>query len=342
MMINRLKTYIYIFGIIAIPLCSQTTEDSLLKQISNIEVELNTPVEAEENLFLNTVSFQSFYDVLSPMGEWIQVTKEDVNEDLDEGSGQGYSSAANDEPFLFIWKPSNVNADWKPYMNGKWIYTNHGWLWQSKDAWGNSTYNYGRWYNSRKYGWVWMPGYAWAPAWVRWKVSNDHVGWAPLTPKAKWESDKGINNNNYSYKNKDNDWIFVQKEGFVDELTTANTVNPMMNTDLVKKSESITDIKLENEVVTNNGPDAADIEKRTGKKLQKRYLKFTKERNNFKFGENDVVISREDFVKYNNVNGKEPKIDKPKKFKRSDNVKKIIKKRIQQKKKNRVKSPPGR
>lgn len=339
-MSSRINTYIYILLISCIPLFSQSDDDSLLKQISNIDIELNTPVEAEENLYLNTVSFQSFYDVLSPMGEWIQVTKEDVNEDLEEGSGQGYSSAADDEPLLFIWKPANVNSDWKPYINGRWIYTNHGWLWQSNDAWGNSTYNYGRWYNSRKYGWVWMPGYAWAPSWVRWKVSNDHIGWAPLTPKAKWQSDKGIAGSNYSYKEKDADWVFVQKESFPDEINASKTVSPGLNSDIIKKSESITDIKVENDVVTNNGPDVTDIEKRSGKKMQRRYLKFTKERNHFNYGDKDVVISREDFVKYKN--GKGLNIDKPKKFRKSERVKKYLKKKFRQNKRKHLRLPPGK
>ncbi|HEY3251646.1 MAG TPA: DUF6600 domain-containing protein, partial [Ignavibacteria bacterium] len=265
-MLSNLKLYIWILFFTPIWVFSQNNDDSLLKQISNIEVELNTPVENDEDLYLNTVSFQSFYDVLSPMGEWIQVSKEDIDEDINEGEGQAFSSLTDDEPTLFIWKPS-VNSDWKPYMNGRWIYTNHGWLWQSTDAWGNTTYNYGRWWNSKKYGWVWMPGYAWAPAWVRWKVSADHIGWVPLSPKAKWTSEKGINSNNYKYKNPDNDWVFVPKENFVNDLSNTNVISAFRNSELVAKSEPITDIKVENDMVINSGPDVQDIEKRTGKKL---------------------------------------------------------------------------
>jgi hypothetical protein len=335
-MLNKIKLYIYVLLSIPLLTLAQNKEDSLLKQISNIEVELNSPVEAEENLYLNTVSFQSFYDVLSPMGEWIQVSKEDVDEDLNDGEGQSYSSLAEDENFLFIWKPT-ADASWKPYMNGKWVYTNHGWLWQSYDAWGNATYNYGRWWNSKKYGWVWMPGYAWAPAWVRWKVSADYVGWAPLTPKAKWSSEKGINSGNYKYNDADVNWVFVQKEGFVNDLNSSNVAASNMNKDLVAKSESIIDIKLENEAVTNIGPDVADIEKRCGKKIGRKYLKFTRERNRFRMGDNDVVLTREDFTKYNTnlTDGKGKTFDKPKKFKRSDRVKKMIKKRWQHRKKIR-------
>ena len=91
-------------------------------------------------------------------------------------------------------------------------------------------------------------------------------------------------------------------------------------------------------MVTNNGPDVSDIEKRSGKKINKRYLKFTKERNRFQMGDNDVVLSRIDFPKYK-AGVKGSKIDKPKHFKRSDRAKKI-KKKIQEKRKNRLRVPP--
>ncbi len=34
----------------------------------------------------------------------------------------------------------------------------------------------------QQYGWVWVPGNVWAPAWVSWRTANSYVGWAPLPP----------------------------------------------------------------------------------------------------------------------------------------------------------------
>ena len=34
----------------------------------------------------------------------------------------------------------------------------------------------------RGYGWSWVPGTVWAPAWVTWSYSDSYVGWAPLPP----------------------------------------------------------------------------------------------------------------------------------------------------------------
>lgn len=309
--------------------------DSLLEKIKHIEIAFDAPIENEENLYMNTVSFQSFYDVLSPMGEWIQITREDIDEDLSEGEGEGYSSVSfADEEFLFIWKP-NVESSWKPYLNGKWEYTDRGWLWVSYDKWGNQTYNYGRWWNSPKYGWVWLPGYTWAPAWVRWKVANDgnHLGWVALSPKAKWKSEEGITDKNYNFSNNEGDWVFVDNNTFTGNISADKTVSSDLSSKLVKDSRTITDIKAENDMIVNNGPDVKMLESKTGKTFNKRKLRFRNGQNNSLTDNNEILIGKEKFEKKNNGSG----LDKPKKYKKSERVKKMIKKRQGQKKPPRIK-----
>ncbi len=310
-------------------------QDSLLEKIKDIDISFNEPVEAEENLYLNTVSFQSFYDVLSPMGEWIQITKEEIDEELGDGEGQSFSSLNTDDPTVFIWKPS-TESGWKPYVNGKWEYTDHGWLWISSDKWGNTTYNYGRWWNSPKYGWVWMPGYTWAPAWVSWRLDNNgnHLGWVALNPKAKWSSETGITNENYRYKNSDADWVFVNTGNFGDELSTSRIVSSSENTALVQNSSRITDLRAEDDIITNNGPDVVKIEEKTGKKFQRKRLRFQKGRDNALIGSNEIIIVKEKFNKRSEVQDEKNIIDKPKKYKKSERVRKMLKKRLGHKKRS--------
>jgi len=107
----------------------------------------------------NTVTFQTFYDALSPLGNWIQT------------SDYGY-----------VWQPTVSDPDWAPYTVGHWVYTDDGWTWASDEPWGWATYHYGRWINLQNIGWVWVPGYTWAPAWVSWRSGDGYVGWAPLPP----------------------------------------------------------------------------------------------------------------------------------------------------------------
>lgn len=339
-----LKNTVYNSGILTIlalflftlPSISQN-QDSLLERIKDIDISLNEPPDSEENLYMNTVSFQSFYDVLSPMGEWIQITKEDIDEDLSDGEGEGrYSSAYyQDDDFLFIWKPS-VESSWKPYSNGKWEYTDHGWLWVSNDKWGNSTYNYGRWWNSPKYGWVWLPGYTWAPAWVRWRVTNDgnHVGWVPLSPKAKWKSENGITEKTYSYTNKDADWVFADNNTFVSDITPSKITAQNENSALIKNSTGITSITAEDDIIITKGPDVNKIEEKTGKKFNRKRLRFSRGKNSTVIGENEVTVAKENFDR---SGGQKFQKGKPDKFRKSDKVKKIIRK-----KKNRNQPPPNR
>ncbi len=76
------------------------------------------------------------------------------------------------------WRPQ-VDADWQPYWQGRWIYTPAGLTWVSYEPWGWVPYHYGSWDYFPTYGWVWAPGYRWAPAWVYWYWGASHVGWCP-------------------------------------------------------------------------------------------------------------------------------------------------------------------
>ncbi|MDP4183976.1 MAG: hypothetical protein Q8862_02285 [Bacteroidota bacterium] len=105
------------------------------------------------------VSFQVFYDELSPYGQWV-----------------------NDANYGYVWIP-DVDQYFEPYAtNGHWVYTNYGWTWMSDYPWGWAPFHYGRWDYNDSYGWFWVPDNEWGPAWVSWRRVNGYYGWAPLTP----------------------------------------------------------------------------------------------------------------------------------------------------------------
>jgi hypothetical protein len=106
------------------------------------------------------VTYQDFYNELSPHGRWV------------EYPGQGY-----------VWVPDAGN-DFQPYStNGRWVWTeDYEWMWVSDYDWGWAPFHYGRWDHDDYYGWYWVPGYEWAPAWVAWRDGGDYYGWAPLRP----------------------------------------------------------------------------------------------------------------------------------------------------------------
>ena len=76
------------------------------------------------------------------------------------------------------WRP-RVAAGWRPYFDGRWIYTPAGLTWLSAEPWGWVPYHYGSWDYLPAYGWVWQPGYVWSPAWVYWYWGPSYVGWCP-------------------------------------------------------------------------------------------------------------------------------------------------------------------
>jgi hypothetical protein len=106
------------------------------------------------------ISYQTFYDELSPYGTWID-----------------YPSYGH------VWHPG-VTGEFRPYLtNGYWDYSAEGWLWETDYAWGWAPFHYGRWIYDDAYGWLWIPGYEWSPAWVTWGGFGDYYAWAPLMPE---------------------------------------------------------------------------------------------------------------------------------------------------------------
>ncbi len=105
------------------------------------------------------VSYQTFYDQLSPYGQWVY-----------------------DPQYGNVWVP-DVGSDFRPYGNeGHWVMTDYGNTWVSDYPWGWAPFHYGRWTYNDYYGWIWVPGYEWAPAWVSWRNGGGYYGWAPLSP----------------------------------------------------------------------------------------------------------------------------------------------------------------
>jgi hypothetical protein len=105
------------------------------------------------------VSISFFHERLSPHGRWVVA-----------GS------------YGDCWVPAGVAAGWAPYVDGQWYWTDYGWTWASLDPWGDLPFHYGTWVWADPYGWVWVPGTVWAPAWVTWAYTDAYIGWAPLPP----------------------------------------------------------------------------------------------------------------------------------------------------------------
>jgi DNA segregation ATPase FtsK/SpoIIIE-like protein len=109
------------------------------------------------------VSLDTFRASLSPYGRWVQTPEYGL---------------------VWIPSPSVVGANFVPYATGgTWRYSDYGWTFATSWNWGWAPFHYGRWFRTARWGWVWLPGRTWAPAWVDWRFGDGYIGWAPLPPR---------------------------------------------------------------------------------------------------------------------------------------------------------------
>jgi len=100
-----------------------------------------------------------FYDELAQYGAWVNYGK----------YGQ-------------VWYPTRVSENWRPYVDGRWVPSDDGWIFETDEPWGWAAYHFGNWMPTEEYGWVWAPGSTWYPATAAWRSNDDYIGWAPVPP----------------------------------------------------------------------------------------------------------------------------------------------------------------
>ena len=125
---------------------------------------LSPITQAEHVDDIQITAVEDFFEPLSDHGVWIKL-----------------------RPFGWCWYPSEVDREWRPYVDGRWIETEDGPYWDSEEPWAWATYHYGRWFYDKDHGWLWVPDTQWAPAWVDWRNGEEVVGWAPMPPRVYYE-----------------------------------------------------------------------------------------------------------------------------------------------------------
>jgi hypothetical protein len=188
-----------------------------------------------------------FYANLSPHGHWVQ--------------RQGYG---------WVWLPFGIRAGWRPYTLGRWVMTDQGWTWVSDEPFGWATYHYGRWINDSQYGWGWVPGYQWAPAWVAWRTGNGYIGWAPLPPEVRFRAGVGLD---FGGVNLDvslgaGHFCFVEERSFLRSGVAAYVVPQARNVTIIRNTANITNYTVVNNRVINQGVPVQRLEQVTGQRVQ--------------------------------------------------------------------------
>jgi hypothetical protein len=181
------------------------------------------------------ISNQEFYDELQPYGTWI-----------------------DDPQYGNVWVP-DVEENFRPYATqGYWAMTSYGNTWVSDYPWGWATFHYGRWHFDNYYGWEWVPGSEWAPAWVSWRNGGGYYGWAPMEPGIS--IDMAFSDN---YSVPDDYWVFAPNE-YVNSVNVYNYYVPnyrvrniLGNTNWVRNR-----YRYDNHTY-NSGPRSEDIQRYT-------------------------------------------------------------------------------
>jgi hypothetical protein len=188
-----------------------------------------------------SLSFQIFYDELSPYGTWVETSE-----------------------YGYVWVP-NVDQGFTPYAtNGYWVFTDDGWTWVSNYPWGWAPFHYGRWYTDAIYGPMWVPDYEWSPGWVSWRRSGDYYGWAPIGPGISISIAFGSGYNEHY-----NHYTFLSGRHFGRRNINKYYVNYSNNDTYFNNSTVINNIRVDKRrnISYQAGPDRAEVSKRVGRPI---------------------------------------------------------------------------
>jgi hypothetical protein len=184
-----------------------------------------------------SVSFQLFYDELSPHGAWVDYPE-----------------------YGYVWIP-NSNPGFTPYgTDGHWVYTEDGWMWVSDYPWGWAAFHYGRWDYDNEIGWFWVPDTEWGPAWVSWRRSPGYYGWVPLRPGISITVSFGSN-----YYEQNDRWIFVRERDFIRSDVSLHYVSRTRNRAIISNSTVIANSRSDGKrnAVYIAGPERDEVQKTT-------------------------------------------------------------------------------
>lgn len=191
-----------------------------------------------------TGNYDAFYSGLSRYGGWINCN------------------------YGRVWRPFRTGHQWRPYLNGRWIWTDYGWYWASYEPFGWAVYHYGRWQYDDYYGWIWIPDNVWGPAWVEWRYDNDYIGWAPLTPAATFSVSIGVTLTG-GWVAPIHYWNFIPCSRFT-ATRIVDYVQPIERTRrFFGNTRGAAGIRTEESRVVNRGVDVGFIERRANKRINR-------------------------------------------------------------------------
>jgi hypothetical protein len=185
------------------------------------------------------ISYDDFYQSLAPYGQWIE-----------------------DPQYGYVWSPG-VDGEFRPYYtNGYWVMTEYGNTWISEYPWGWACFHYGRWTYDEYYGWLWLPGNNWGPAWVNWRAGDGFYGWAPLGPDYRYGSSVT------AYNCPDDWWVFIPPQYIYSNQYYRYWNGPRGNNRIISNTVIVNNTFENGNVRYITGPHIAQVRQVTGNPVQ--------------------------------------------------------------------------
>lgn len=127
--------------------------------------------------------FLELHKGLTPLPKPVQKLSSAVFE-FAQKFGNRYGEWMYDDYFGYVWRPYYNDhypwGTWAPYYAGRWSNYNGQMFWVPTEPWGWIPYHLGVWQWDNKKGWYWIPGSAFAPAWVDWAFfGGSFWAWRP-------------------------------------------------------------------------------------------------------------------------------------------------------------------
>ncbi|MES1215899.1 MAG: DUF6600 domain-containing protein [Bacteroidota bacterium] len=219
------------------------------------------------------VSYQNFYDELSPYGRWIDYPE-----------------------YGYVWCPDE-GADFRPYStNGHWVWSDdYEWMWVSDYSWGWAPFHYGRWFYDDMYGWMWVPGYDWSPAWVAWRGGGDYYGWAPLRPGINISIGFSIG----SYAPPVNYWCFAPSRYITSPRIYDYCVSSRQNVTIINNTTIINNYNYNRNVFVT-GPRRNEVERFTNQRINSVRVRDAYSPGRSGYRNNEVSVYRPGIQRENN------------------------------------------
>jgi hypothetical protein len=213
-----------------------------------------------------------FYEQMQPYGRWISYPA-----------------------YGYVWVPGDVGYTWRPYSRGSWAWTDYGWTWVSLERWGWIAYHYGRWGWDRRLGWFWVPDVVWGPAWVAWRWSDAHIGWAPLPPGGDFIPGRGFGRHQWDIPG--NYWNFVRGRDFMDRSLDRWILPVERNITIVNMTVLNVNINVRDDRVFDDGVDVEHVRRLTNRVVDKYSLKAAPRPGEERLEGRDVVLYKPDIVR---------------------------------------------